>query len=244
MQPQVMGIVNVTPQSAFGGHSTDPADAIDLGRRLVRQGADLLDVSGVPKGGGVDSAIEAERVLPVVTALASETRVCIGTTSAAVAEAALDAGASVISDQSGELHEVAAKRRADWVVLHRPGALAAGLSGREAVDQTVSYLTTAARKAIDAGVGRVWIDPGLGFDRTPEQSLALLANIGELVATGYPVLVSTSRKRFLDFDDTAALAAATWGIDCGAAMVRVHDVEATVQALDVVRGPQPAVVAR
>ena len=243
MRPQVMGIVNVTPQSAFGGHSTDPAHAIGLGRRLVQEGADLLDVSGAPKGGGVDSATEAARVLPVVEALADEIPICVGTTSSEVAEAAIGAGASLLSDQSGELYQLAARKGAGWIVLHRPGSSAAGLGNREASDQTVAYLTAAARRALQAGVARVWIDPGLGFDRPPAQSLALLANIGELVETGYPVLVSASRKRFLDFDSTAALAAATWGLDSGAAMVRVHDVEATVQAIDVVVGRPRAAVA-
>jgi len=129
------------------------------------------------------------------------------------------------------------------IVVHRPGASAAQLSHGEALTQTVAYLTAVAERARSAGVRRIWIDPGLGFDRPPDQSLALLANIGDLVETGYPVLVSASRKRFLGFDDQAALAAATWGLDSGAAMVRAHDIEATLQAVTVVSGPQPVAVA-
>ena len=243
MRPQVMGIVNVTPESVFGGHSADPADAIRLGRRLIGEGADVLDVSGMPKRGGVDPETEAARVLPVVEALAQDIPVCIGTTTGKVARAAVDAGASVISDQSGELSGLAAQLGVGWIVLHRPGSEAAGLTVREALDQSVAFLSSQANRAIAAGVEHVWIDPGLGFDRPPEQSLGLVANIGELVETGYPVLVSVSRKRFLGFDGDAALAAATWGLDRGAAMVRVHDVEATLQAVSVAVGPDPTVVA-
>jgi dihydropteroate synthase len=237
-----MGIVNVTPESAFGGHSDDPTDAIDLGRRLIADGADLLDVSGVRKSGGLDDGIEAERVLPVVRALAEEIPVSIGTTSQATAEAAVEAGASAISDQSGDLYPVAALHGVGWIVLHRPGGRAAALDGAGATAQTVSELTDAARTARDAGVEKVWIDPGLGFDRSPDQSLALLANIGELVATGYPVLVSASRKRFLGVDPESSIAAATWAMAAGAALVRVHDVAATVQARSVIGG-KPLVVA-
>jgi dihydropteroate synthase len=236
VRAQIMGIVNVTPESAFGGHSSDAADAIALGRRLVAEGADLLDVSGVPKAGGVAADLELERLLPVVEVLAREASVCVSTTRQAVAKAVVAAGATVVSDQSGALHATAAGLGAGWIVVHRPGPSAAGLTPREAMDQALSYLTDKAGLARRAGISDVWIDPGMGFDRPPEQSLALLANIGEFVATGYPVLVSASRKRFLDQFDESSLAATTWALDRGAAMVRVHDVAATTQALSVVSG--------
>jgi dihydropteroate synthase len=236
VRAQIMGIVNVTPESAWGGHSSDAPDAIALGRRVVAEGADLLDVSGVPKSGGVAAELEVERLLPVVEALAREAPICVSTTRQSVAEAVVAAGATVISDQSGVLYATAAGFGVGWIVVHRPGPSAADLTPREAIDQSLSYLTDKAGLALRAGVPDVWIDPGMGFDRPPEQSLALLANIGEFVATGYPVLVSASRKRFLPKFDETSLAAATWGLDSGCAMVRVHDVAATTQALSVVSG--------
>jgi dihydropteroate synthase len=175
------------------------------------------------------------------------------TTKAAVADAAVDAGATLINDVSASLWPVAARRGVGWVAMHRQGTPATMQRGPhydDVVGEVATLLVDRASRATSAGVDEVWIDPGIGFGKSVDHNLSLLGALGDLVATGYPVMVGTSRKSFLgsvarsDGEPPlpvgdrlpASLATATWAMERGARMVRVHDVAATVQAARLV-GP-------
>jgi dihydropteroate synthase len=249
-----MGIVNVTPDSfSDGGRYVDPVQAVAHARSLIVQGADVIDVGGEssrPGAAAVSEAEELDRVLPVVAALAGEVRVSIDTAKAAVAHAAVDAGATLVNDITATLHEVAAERGVGWVAMHMQGEPRT-MQDRPAYDDVVAevlaHLVARAEAAGAAGVAEVWIDPGIGFGKRPEHNWALLAALPRLVATGWPVAVGTSRKAFLgallgrvdggdgptDADDRleGSIATATLAAEAGVGMVRVHDVAATVGAL-------------
>ena len=248
-----MGIVNVTPDSfSDGGLFCDPRQAVAHGRRLIAEGADLIDVGGESTRPGAEPespTVEAERVLPVIEALSRDVRVSVDTTKAEVANLAVDAGATLITDVSASRHQVAASRGVGWVAMHMQGEPRT-MQDRPTYDDVVievrNFLTDKAEAARGAGVGEVWIDPGIGFGKTAAHNWALLNGLADLVATGWPLVVGTSRKTFLgalfaDADGvpaavedrlegsvtTAVMAAAD-----GASMVRVHDVGATVAALE------------
>lgn len=256
-RPLVMGILNVTPDSfSDGGAWFEGTQAITRGHEMIAEGADIIDVGGEstrPGAGPVGADEELRRVIPVIEALAGEVRVSIDTTKHAVAEAAVDAGATLINDVSASLWPVAADRGVGWVAMHRQGtALTMQRDPRydDVVDEVSAFLVERAGQARSAGVDDVWIDPGIGFGKTADHNLDLLAGLDVLVARGFPVLVGTSRKSFLGTiaplaDGTAtpvgqrlpaSLATATWAMVQGARMVRVHDVAATVQAAALV-GP-------
>jgi dihydropteroate synthase len=241
-----MGVLNVTPDSfSDGGRWLDPDAAVAHGLALAAEGADVVDVGGEstrPGAAEVPADEELRRVVPVISALASRVRVSVDTRKADVAEAALAAGATIVNDVSATLHEVAAAHGAGWVAMHMRGTPAT-MQQHAVYDDVVAevrgFLVQRAEKATAAGVGEVWIDPGLGFAKTAEHNLSLLRHLDELVATGIPVLVGASRKSFIGrltgdagVDDRleGSLAAAVWAIDKGVAMVRVHDVRPTVQA--------------
>jgi dihydropteroate synthase len=254
--PLVMGVVNVTPDSfSDGGRYLDPAAAVAHGLALVADGADVVDVGGEstrPGAAPVDPAEERERVLPVVRELAGHVRVSIDTRHAEVAEAALAAGATLVNDVSASLHEVAAAAGAGWVAMHMQGdprSMQDDPRYDDVVAEVRDALVERAEAARAAGVEEVWIDPGIGFGKRPEHNLRLLAHLDALVATGWPVLIGTSRKGFLgrllaasDGVDSVgpedriegSLATATWAMAQGVRMVRVHDVRPTAQAARVV----------
>ena len=245
-RPLVMGVLNVTPDSfSDGGRWLDPEAAISHGLRLVAEGADVVDIGGEStRPGAAEVPIEEElrRVLPVVDALAGHVRVSIDTKKREVAEAALDAGATILNDVSAGLYEVAAVHDAGWVAMHMRGTpltMQEQAQYDDVVGEVREFLLHRVRLALAAGVKEVWIDPGLGFAKTADHNLALLARLDELVASGHPVLVGASRKSFIGkltggapVDDRleGSLALAVWAMEKGAAMVRVHDVRATVQA--------------
>ena len=250
-RPLVMGILNVTPDSfSDGGEWFEPDQAIARAHQMVAEGADIVDVGGESTRPGADPVSrdeEMRRVIPVVQALAGQVRVSIDTTKEAVAEAAVAAGATLINDVSASLWPVAARTGVGWVAMHRKGSSATMQDDprySDVVDEVSALLVERAGQAAAAGVDEVWIDPGIGFGKSIDHNLALLASLDALVATGYPVMVGTSRKSFLGTlapaaDGTprpvgdrlpASLATATWAIEQGAMMVRVHDVAATVQA--------------
>jgi dihydropteroate synthase len=256
-RPLVMGILNVTPDSfSDGGAWFEGTQAITRGHEMIAEGADIIDVGGEstrPGAEPVGADEELRRVIPVIEALAGEVRVSIDTTKHAVAEAAVDAGATLINDVSASLWPVAADRGVGWVAMHRQGT--AETMQRhprydDVVDEVAAFLVERAGQARSAGVDEVWIDPGIGFGKTADHNLDLLAGLDVLAARGFPVLVGTSRKSFLGTiaplaDGTAtpvgerlpaSLATATWAMVQGARMVRVHDVAATVQAATLV-GP-------
>ncbi|OHV44470.1 dihydropteroate synthase [Pseudofrankia sp. BMG5.36] len=208
---RVMGVVNVTPDSfSDGGTYADPVEAVRAGLRMVADGADLVDVGGEstrPGAARVDVAEECRRVLPVVAALAAAgAAVSVDTTRAAVAEAALDAGAVLVNDVSAaaepDLLALVAERRAYYVLMHARGAsvdMAKRAYYGDVVADVVTELAERLAAVLDAGVRRerVIIDPGIGFAKRFEHNWALLAHLDAVAALGRPLLVGTSRKSFL-----------------------------------------------
>lgn len=247
----VMGILNVTPDSFSDGGAWFERDrAVQRGRQMIDEGADIVDVGGEstrPGAEPVSAEEELARVLPVIEALAGEVRISVDTTKEVVAEAAADAGATLINDVSASLWPVAARRRVGWVAMHRQGTpttMQRAPRYDDVVREVSEVLVDRAQRATASGVEEVWIDPGIGFGKDLDHNLALLASLDELVATGYPVVVGTSRKSFLGRLDPASdgtpapvgdrlagsLATATWSMRQGVRMVRVHDVAPTVHA--------------
>jgi dihydropteroate synthase len=246
-----MGVLNVTPDSfSDGGRWLDPAAAIAHARRMVEDGADVVDIGGEstrPGAAPVDEQEELRRVLPVVEALAGLVRLSVDTRKAGVARAAVAAGATIINDVSAELWPVAAETGAAWVAMHMPAdpaVMQRHAHYQDVVMEVRDYLVERAERARAAGVDELWIDPGIGFGKTARHNLLLLRHLDRLVATGWPVLVGTSRKTFLgklapgsDGADAppgdrleATVATTTWAMTLGAQMVRVHDVRPVVQA--------------
>lgn len=255
-----MGVVNVTPDSfSDGGLFADHEAAITHGRQLAMDGASWIDVGGESTRPGaveIDEAEELRRVLPVVEALAADgLAVSIDTRKAAVAVAAVQAGATMLNDVSASLGHVAAELGVAWVAMHAQGEPAT-MQDRPRYDDVVrevrEHLVARAEAALAAGAPEVWIDPGIGFGKTHAHNLALLGRLDELVGAGFPVVIGTSRKGFLGtllgrsdgteqpapVDDRleGSLATATWAMACGVRMVRAHDVWATVRAAEVIGG--------
>ncbi len=254
--PLVMGIVNVTPDSfSDGGEHSDADAAVAHGGRLLAEGAHILDVGGESTRPGAEPvalAAELARIGPVVTRLAAAgTCVSIDTRHAEVARAALDAGASIVNDVTGftdlAMVGLAAARDCGVVVMHmlgEPQTMQSDPRYDDVVTEVRDFLLARARvlEAVGVARDRIAIDPGIGFGKTLEQNLALLRAIPELAATGYPVLVGASRKRFIGeltgvtepCDRVAgSVAAALIAVERGALVVRVHDVAATAQAFAV-----------
>lgn len=262
----LMGILNVTPDSFSGDGLLAASDvvvarAVDQASCMVAEGADILDVGGESTRPGhrpVDADEERRRVVPVVAAVRAAlpaTPISIDTTKAAVAEAALDAGADAINDVHGtrgdaQLLAVAARRRVPIVLMHgRPQA-----DHRDVVPEVLSELRSAVEAALAAGVPGelVLVDPGIGFGKTPDQNLELLARLGELRALGRPVVLGASRKSTLGLLTglppaervEATVATTVLGIAAGVDIVRVHDVRANRRAAlaadAVARGWRPA----
>ena len=251
----VMGVVNVTPDSfSDGGAFSDTAGAIAHGGKLVSDGADLVDVGGEstrPGAGPVPVKEEAARVLPVVRALAGAVTVSVDTYKAAVAAAALDAGAEIVNDVSGgtmdpELLAVVARHGAYVILGHMrgtPAEMTAHARYTDVVGEVKRELSERIDAAIAAGVAgtRILVDPGLGFAKTGAHNLTLLAHLGELAALGFPLVVGASRKSFLgaltgrgvDDRELGTAAAHTAAILAGARVVRVHDVAAQKDAVAV-----------
>jgi dihydropteroate synthase len=257
-----MGVLNVTPDSfSDGGRWLDRDQAVAHGVAMRDAGADLVDVGGEstrPGAPRVEPEIELARVLPVVSELvAAGVCVSIDTTRAAVAEAALDAGATVVNDVSGGLADptmakAVASARVPWILMHwrghsdRMNALA---DYTDVVTDVRDELSARVDAAVAAGVEpeRLVLDPGLGFAKTAEHNWALLRRLDVLVALGLPVLVGASRKRFLGSlladeqgaprptsgRDVATAAVSALAAHCGAWGVRVHDVIGTLDAVRV-----------
>jgi dihydropteroate synthase len=256
-----MGVLNVTPDSfSDGGLWFDRAAAVAHGLDMISAGADVIDVGGEstrPGAEPVDEVAERERVVPVIEALAAHSRISVDTRKASVAEAAVAAGATLINDVSASLWPVAAAAGVGWVAMHMRGdpQTMQGLAGYDdVVGEVVRFLDTQATQAARAGVPEVWIDPGIGFAKTATHNLALLRHLDQLVATGWPVLVGTSRKSFLGRLATpeplppapvhdrleGSIASTVWAALHGASMVRVHDVAATVAAVKIMETPVTA----
>jgi dihydropteroate synthase len=251
---KLMGVVNVTPDSfSDGGLFLEPEAAIAHGEQLVRDGAEILDVGGEstrPGAEPVDVEVELARTQPVVADLEGlGYTVSIDTSKAAVAEAALAAGAEIVNDVTAlrgdpDMAALCAERGATVVLMHmagEPRTMQEDPRYEDVVDEVKAFLAERIEAAVAAGMDeeKVWVDPGIGFGKTLEHNLELLRRLGELRELGRPLVVGTSRKSFIGKVDgseveqriggsvaTAVLAAAE-----GADVLRVHDVAETAQAL-------------
>ncbi len=247
---EVMGVVNVTPDSfSDGGLYLDPEAAILHGMALRDDGAAVLDVGGEssrPGAAVVAADDEAARVLPVIRALAADSSVPISvdTTKATVAAQAIEAGASIVNDISAgrndpDLLRVVADAGAGYIAMHmqgEPRTMQDAPHYDDVLDEVATFLQARIVAARDAGIATesLMADPGIGFGKGAEHNLTLLGGIATLVErVDAPILVGASRKTFigrlLEVDDPAArddgtLATVAWALDQGAAMVRVHDV--------------------
>ena len=258
-RPRIMAIVNVTPDSfSDGGDRFDAARAVEDGLRLASEGADFVDVGGEstrPGSQPVPVDEEYRRVVPVVAALAARgVVVSIDTRRAAVARGCLDAGARIVNDVSAlrddpELLPLVVERCAAVVLMHRRGLSGDKYSGpayRDVVEDVRTFLVERARAAEAAGLSRqkIALDPGLGFGKSTSENVALIAGAARLASAGYPVLIGASRKSFVGEltgiaepknRDPASVRLAVDAARRGAAIVRVHDVAGTRQALAVAR---------
>ena len=253
-RPRVMGIVNVTPDSfSDGGRFLDPERAIAHGRRLVAQGADILDIGGEstrPGAQAVSAEDELGRVEPVVAGLAGTAPVSIDTSKALVAAAALDRGAEIVNDVTAlradpDLAGLCAERGCTVVLMHMlgsPRTMQDDPRYEDVVDEVRRFLAGRVEAAVSAGVAeeRIWVDPGIGFGKTVEHNLELLRRLDEIVAIGRPVVIGTSRKSFLGKlaggrDEGrlgGTIASNVLALAAGADVFRVHDVAEARQALD------------
>jgi dihydropteroate synthase len=255
----VMGVLNVTPDSfSDGGRFLDHDDAVRHGIALRAAGADLVDVGGESTRPGavrIDAATETARVLPVVTDLVGHgVPVSIDTTRAAVAAAAIEAGAVLVNDVSGgsadpDMAGVVAAARVPWVLMHSRGAAGAHAGYEDLLGEVRAELVARVDAAVLAGVdpALLLLDPGLGFAKNAGHNWTLLRRLDVLLALGFPVLVGASRKRFLgqllaDADgtvrppagrDLATAVITGMAADRGAWGVRVHDVASSMDAVAV-----------
>lgn len=258
-RPLIMGILNVTPDSfSDGGRYVDPDQACAQAERMVAEGADIVDVGGEstrPGSAAITDRMQIERVVPVIARLSARLagRACISvdTRSAAVATAAITAGARIVNDVSAgadpAMFAAVAAHGAGLVLMHMQGTPATMQINPQYVDvvaEVRTYLSERAQRAVAAGVNRAGlaVDPGIGFGKSREHNLRLLAALGQLVETGYAVLLGTSRKRFMGAicaeTDPLELVGATCattalGVAAGVHIVRVHDVRANRQAAEV-----------
>ncbi|MEV0728709.1 dihydropteroate synthase [Polymorphospora sp. NPDC050346] len=262
--PVVMGVLNVTPDSfSDGGRYTDLDAAVRHGVEMREQGADLVDIGGEstrPGADRVDARTEIARILPVVRALADlGVPMSVDTTRASVADAALEAGATVVNDVSGGLADpamagVVAAAGCPWVLMHWRGhskRMRDLASYSDVVRDVRAELARRIEAALAAGVAadRIVIDPGLGFAKGPQDNWRLTMGLPELLSLGYPLLFAASRKSYLGQllagpDGTprptggrtaATVATSVLAVAAGAWGVRVHDVRETVDALAVWR---------
>jgi len=253
---RLMGIVNVTPDSfSDGGLYLDSDRAIGHARELAAEGADLLDVGGEstrPGAQAVSAEAELRRVLPVLEGLGGVgVPVSIDTSKAAVAEAALEAGAGLVNDVTAlradpELAAVCAARGCDVVLMHMQGSprtMQEAPAYGDVVEDVKGFLAERIDFATGAGIAedRIWVDPGIGFGKTVDHNLELLRRLGELRDLGRLILVGTSRKSFIgrltgrDVDQRlgGTIASNVLALRAGADVLRVHDVAQVREAMRV-----------
>jgi dihydropteroate synthase len=256
-RPSVMGVVNVTPDSfSDGGVNFRPEDAVASARRMVEEGAAIVDVGGESTRPGADAVSpdeELRRVVPVLEELGRAVPVSIDTAKAEVARRAIELGAELVHDVTAlrgdpGLAEVVASSGAYLCLMHmqgEPRTMQDSPTYEDVAAEVASFLEQRLAFAVEAGIPeeRICLDPGFGFGKTVEQNFELLGRLGQIVALGRPVLVGLSRKRslgrILGVPDatrgplSASLAAAVEAYDRGAAIFRVHDVREHVEALTV-----------
>jgi dihydropteroate synthase len=258
-QTLVMGILNVTPDSfSDGGVHFETRIAIEAARRMMEEGADLIDVGGEstrPGSEAVEVQEELQRVLPVIEQLVRDRiPVSIDTAKASVGKAAVEAGAVVINDVTAlsdpEMASVCAKANCFVCLMHMQGTprtMQKDPVYTDVVEDVRSFLISRAEYAESQGVqkGKIWIDPGIGFGKTVDHNLLLLRHLDRIVDSEYPVLIGTSRKSFigkalgqkgnpLPSDDRleGTLATQIWAQIRGARIIRAHDVLAARRAID------------
>jgi dihydropteroate synthase len=263
-EPLVMGVVNVTPDSfSDAGRHLDPDAAVEHGRRLVEEGAAIVDVGGESTRPGADPVpadVELERTIPVVERLAAGrdtgpagVRVSIDTTKAEVAAAALGVGARIVNDVSAfrfepETAGLVAGAGATCVLMHmlgEPRTMQADPRYEDVVSEVKAFLEERLAFAVAEGVPEehVWLDPGIGFGKTLDHNLELLARLDEIVALGRPLVIGTSRKSFLGRLTgreagerlPGTIATNVLALAAGASVFRVHDVGEVADALAVAR---------
>jgi len=257
--PMIMGILNVTPDSFSDGGQYQNADtAVNHALQMVEEGADIIDVGGEstrPGSEHVNASEQKNRVLPVIQALKKKipekVLISIDTTLADVASAALDAGASIINDVSAGrddpgMFKLAAQKQCPCILMHMQGTpetMQVNPVYDDVVEEIRSFLLERSEIAINAGIKKenIILDPGIGFGKTTEHNLELMANLHRFVDTGFPVLLGASRKRFMGAlcAGTAAerligatCATTTLGVAAGVKLFRVHDVRENRQAAD------------
>ena len=251
-RPLVMGILNVTPDSfSDGGRFIDPQTAVSHAAEMVAQGADILDIgaeSTRPYGGAkpVSAEDELTRLTPVLPAVIKlGLPVSIDTIKAPVAAWALDQGTAIVNDVWGlqrdpDMAPLVAERGVPVIVMHNRDSADAGI---DIVADVIAFFERSLEIAARAGIAmdKIVLDPGIGFGKTPEQSIACLARLAEFKRFGLPLLVGASRKRFINSvtpsppDDRigGSIASHLLAVARGAAIIRAHDVKETVQALRV-----------
>lgn len=254
----IMGIVNVTPDSFFdGGRYADVGAAVAQAKKLLFEGADILDIGGAssrPGAAVVAPEDEAGRIIPVIKALAKDSAgsvISVDTTHASVARAALDAGASLVNDISAgrgdaRMKELVAESGCTIVLMHSrgtPQSMQRETRYSDVVSEVKEELLEAVGQFLKSGVARdrIIIDPGIGFAKTPAQNVAILHGLATFTSAGYPVMVGTSRKSFIGHltgRETSERLAGTLGsvaasFSRGARVFRVHDVAATGDLLKV-----------
>jgi len=262
-RPVILGIINVTPDSfSDGGKFFSPEQAVAQGLRLVEEGADVLDIGGEstrPQGAEpVDASEELRRVVPVVRSLRErlpQVPLSVDTVKSGVARAVLDEGVEIINDVSAfrldpAMAAVCAEARAGVILMHSRGGVSEmgtyrfATYGADVMGDVIGELQSAATAAECAGVERtrIALDPGIGFAKRTEHSVAVIGALDRLVSLGYPVAIGVSRKRFvgeLSGVSTPAdrvdgtIAANVMALTLGARIFRVHDVRAARRALDV-----------
>jgi len=259
-KPRIMGILNVTPDSfSDGGQFNTVQTALKQAEKMLHEGVDIIDIGGEstrPNSLSVSSGEQIARVIPVIRAirqqLSTEVLISIDTRLSTVAKAALAAGANLINDISAGRDDpailtVAAQAACPLILMHiqgTPQTMQDNPQYQDVVAEVLSSLQKDIAKALAAGVLRenLIIDPGIGFGKRVEDNLALLAHLEQFVATGLPVLLGTSRKRFMgglcgvgqpDELVTATAATTALGVMAGVQLFRVHDVKENRHAADV-----------
>jgi dihydropteroate synthase len=259
-KPLIMGILNVTPDSfSDGGRHCVPAEALLHAQRMILEGADIIDIGGESTRPGSEPVSEEEqlsRVIPVVRALRSHlphnVMLSVDTTRSRVAEEAISAGVNMVNDISAgrddpRMFSVAAKVGVPLVLMHmqgKPKDMQDNPVYTDVVEQVLVFLTERAEAAMKEGVAaeNIVIDPGIGFGKRKDDNLRLIKELSRFVATGYKVLLGTSRKRFMGAICGeshppelvgATIATTVLGVSAGVTLFRVHDVKPNRQAADV-----------
>ena len=258
IRPQIMGVLNVTPDSfSDGGQFVDVDKAVARALEMVEQGAEIIDIGGEstrPDADSVSQKQELKRVLPVIKALRAKNitaEISIDTRRPEVAKQAVVAGASIWNDVTALTHKrgsvaMAAQLGCKVVLMHmqgKPKTMQKAPRYENVVAEVHGYLKQRLKACLDGGIdpANIILDPGIGFGKRLEDNLGLLQRFDDLYALGCPILIGTSRKSFIGMiDDSKAgerlggsIASALWAASLGASILRVHDVAETVQAVKV-----------